>query len=132
VNFPEDYKGKLVLLDFWATWCGPCRVEIPGLVKAYEKYKSQGFEILGISLDREKQGSNIEVFLMDNNMRWPQVYDGKFWDAEIAKMYGVDSIPAAYLVDGNTGKILASGNALRGEALDGTIAKALEQLKGGG
>ena len=128
VNFPKDYEGRLVLLDFWATWCGPCRVEIPGLVKAYEKNKGRGLAILGISLDQENQAEKVKAFLVENKMPWPQVYDGKFWNAEVAKMYSVNGIPAAYLVDGSTGKIIASGNSLRGEALDKTLTEALDKL----
>jgi thiol-disulfide isomerase/thioredoxin len=125
VSFPGEYKGKVVMLDFWATWCGPCRAELPGLVKTYEKYHEKGFDILGISLDQDKQQEKVESFLKANNMSWPQVYDGKYWKADVAVMYSIDSIPHAYLVDGDTGKVLADGNSLRGEALDGTISKAL-------
>ena len=117
------------MLDFWATWCPPCREEIPGLVRAYNKYHDQGFEVLGISLDRANQQENVQKFLNEKGMTWPQVYDGKYWEAEVAQMYSVDSIPRAYLVDGNTGKIVAEGEILRGEALDKTISKALETRK---
>jgi thiol-disulfide isomerase/thioredoxin len=125
VNFPGDYKGKIVLLDFWATWCGPCRVELPGLIQAYEKYHDKGFEILGVSLDKENQLTQVQAFLKEYKMTWPQIYDGKYWNAEIGQMYGIDSIPHPILVDGTTGKIVADGNALRGEVLEDTIAKAL-------
>ena len=127
VNFPEDYKGKIVMLDFWATWCGPCMGEVPGLAKAYEEYHPKGIEILGISLDQPNSADKVKQVTGENNMTWPQVYDGKFWQAEVAQMYGINSIPAAFLVDGDTGTILAAGNSLRGPALEETWKKALEK-----
>jgi thiol-disulfide isomerase/thioredoxin len=118
------------MLDF-ATWCGPCMGEVPGLAKAYEKFHGQGFEILGVTLDKEKAEEKIKQVTGENKMTWAQVYDGKYWKAEIAYKYGINSIPAAYLVDGDSGEIVASGNALRGETLEGTIEEALAKKRKG-
>ena len=130
MKFPGKYKGKLVLLDFWATWCGPCREELPNLTAAYKKFHGQGFEVLGVSLDQAKAEEKLAKFTKDNEMPWPQVYDGKFWSAAVAKQYGIESIPSAFLVDGETGEIVATGDRLRGTALAGTLEKALGKKKG--
>ena len=76
-------KGKVVLIDFWATWCGPCTAEVPNLVSVYQKYHEKGFEILGISLDRSR--SQLVSFLEDHKMNWPQYYDGKGWKIRTAE-----------------------------------------------
>lgn len=115
-----NYKGKVLLIDFWATWCGPCVHELPNVLKAYEKYHAKGFEIIGISLDQDEQ--KLKNFTKDKQMPWPQYFDGKGWGNKLAAKYGVQSIPATYLLDGQ-GTII--GKDLRGDALDAAVAKAL-------
>ena len=117
-----NYKGKVVLVDFWATWCGPCVGELPNVLKAYEKHHPHGFEIVGISLDSDK--TKLTNFLEQRKVTWQQFFDGKGWQNKLAVKFGVVSIPATFLLDGE-GKII--GRDLRGEALDEAVAKALEK-----
>jgi peroxiredoxin len=114
------YKGKVVLIDFWATWCAPCVGELPNVIKAYEKNHDKGFEIIGISLDKDVQ--QLKTYIKDRNMPWQQFCDGKFWENKLAKKYGIQSIPATFLLDGQ-GKII--GRDFRGEDLDQALSKAL-------
>jgi peroxiredoxin len=114
------YKGKVVLIDFWATWCGPCVHELPNVQKTYEKHHKDGFEIIGISLDKEE--GKLTKFIEEKNMPWQQFFDGEGWKNKLAVQYGVRSIPATYLLDGE-GKII--GQNLRGEALEAAVTKAL-------
>jgi len=125
VRFPEDYKGKIVMLDFWATWCGPCLAELPNLTQVYKDLHPKGFEVLGISLDSERTQDLLAQFAKDKGMTWTQICDGKGWEAELAKLYSVRAIPSCFLVDGTTGKLLATNRELRGNALRPTVEKAL-------
>jgi thiol-disulfide isomerase/thioredoxin len=113
-------KGRVVLVDFWATWCAPCRAELPNVLAIYNKYHDQGFEIIGISLDQDQ--ARLADFTKSMNMTWPQFFDGQGWQNKLAVKYGVEGIPATFLLDGE-GKII--GKNLRGEDLRAAVAKAL-------
>ena len=117
-----NYKGKVVLVDFWATWCGPCVGEMPNVIKTYGKYHDKGFEIIGVSLDQDKD--KLTSFIKENKMPWPQFFDGQGWQNKLAVKYGIQSIPSNYLI-GKDGKIIDM--ELRGDALDDAVGKALTQ-----
>lgn len=115
----SDYNDKLVLIDFWATWCGPCIGELPNVKEAYSKYKSKGFDIIGISLDSDLE--KLATFVEKKEMPWRQVSDGKQWSSKFARHYGINSIPATFLL--KNGKVVAKD--LRGADLEKAIIKYL-------
>jgi len=121
IKFSDNLKGY-TLLDFWASWCGPCRKENPNVVAAYQKYKDKGFSVFGVSLDKNKeswvQGIN------DDHLNWPQVSELVYWKSEIAKLYGVRAIPGNYLID-SKGVIVARN--LRGEQLQEKLKELLDK-----
>ncbi|HUP13211.1 MAG TPA: TlpA disulfide reductase family protein [Niastella sp.] len=116
-----SYKGRYVLVEFWASWCGPCRAENPNLLKQYELYNKKGFDILSVSLDKDKEQWLKAV--EKDALPWTHVSDLKGWENEVAVLYGIRAVPASFLID-PAGKIVATG--LRGE----TLNKKLETLFG--
>ncbi|MCC6279471.1 MAG: TlpA family protein disulfide reductase, partial [Saprospiraceae bacterium] len=113
-------RGKIVLIDFWASWCGPCRRENPNVVANYNKYKDKGFDILGVSLDREPNAWKKAI--KDDGLPWHHISDLKGWQSSHAAQYSVTSIPQTVLVD-KDGKILARN--IRGEQLGAKLKELL-------
>lgn len=118
----EKLRGKVVLVDFWASWCGPCIVEMPNVVATYQKLQGKGFEVIGISLDQDKEA--MEGSIKKLGMTWQQYFDGKGWQNTISTSFGIDSIPAAWLID-KKGMLRETG--LRGEALGKAVEKLLAE-----
>jgi thiol-disulfide isomerase/thioredoxin len=120
LKISDVHQGNVLLIDFWASWCGPCRRANPELVEIYQDYNSQGFEILGVSLDRDS-ASWVKA-IADDQLTWSHVSDLKYWDSEGAELYGVSAIPHAVLID-REGLITAKN--LNGDELRAKIESLL-------
>ena len=118
----SSFKGKYVLIDFWASWCGPCRKENPNVVKVFNKFKDKNFTVLSVSLDRPDAKDKWLAAIHKDELTWTHVSDLKYWDNEVAKQYGIRAIPQNLLIDPQ-GKIIAKN--LRGEDLDAKLAEII-------
>ena len=122
----SSFRGKYLLVDLWASWCGPCRQENPNVVRTFNKYKDRNFTVLGVSLDRPDAKDKWIKAIKDDGLTWTHVSDLKFWNNEVAQMYGVQAIPQNFLLDPN-GKVIAKN--LRGDALDAKLAEVLSKTE---
>jgi len=118
----KDYKGKVVLLDFWATWCAPCRREMPDVIDLYEEYHDDGFDIIGISMDQDVD--QLKAYIEENSIPWKQIFDGQGWNSSLGKIYAVDAIPATFLLD-REGRIYRKN--LRGESLEEAVRELVKE-----
>ena len=118
----QDYRGKVVLLDFWGVWCGFCIDEMPNLKRVYATYKDQGFDIIGVSLDDEEAA--LRDYLKENDIQWRQIYSGKRWEEDpLAQQFKITGVPSQWLID-KDGKLIT--HKARGEKLEGLVVEALK------
>jgi thiol-disulfide isomerase/thioredoxin len=120
----DEALGKVTLVDFWASWCKPCRIENPNIVSVYQDYKDKGFKVLGVSLDKPNQKDRWIKAIEDDNLTWNHISNLQYWEEPIARLYGISSIPAAFLLDEN-GRIVAKD--LRGQALRNKVDELLNE-----
>lgn len=120
-----DYRGKVVLLDFWAVWCGPCLGEIPRIKAVYERYHDKGFDVIGVSLDED--AAVLREFIKEKGIPWRQIFDGQKWAGHLVKQYGVHGIPAPFLMD-REGKVISV--KARGSLLEELVTAEIEAKKG--
>jgi thiol-disulfide isomerase/thioredoxin len=119
-------RGKVVVIDFWATWCGPCVAEMPKMKTLYAKFRDQGVEFIGVSLDQSKDKGGLDSlkkFVKEEGIEWPQYYQGKFWNGDFSKSWGINSIPCVFIVAAD-GKLYSA--EARGK-LEEMIPKLLER-----
>jgi len=128
-------KGKVVVVDFWATWCVPCVAELPAMKKLYEKFHGQGVEFLGVSLDQPKEQGGLEAlkkFVKEKEIPWPQYYQGKYWESDFSRSWGINSIPAMFLVDQDGKLVSVEARGKLEKLIPELLTKKTEKTPAGG